>query len=350
MRNALFRALGVVLVAGICFNAFGAGRECSSVSARACEIARSLGRGVNFGMALESLNSGGELTESDWRKVRDASERFNNVRLLVSFPDFASADSSAVLDTAFMARVDRLVNYFLDRNVAVVLAMHRYNQLTGDPLRKSQRRVREEDLRPRFVSMWSQIAGRYRNRAPRLAFEIYNEPHGALDPSAWNSLLRDTVRAVALIDPERVMILDSPNYANAYFLWSLTLPLDVSRNLVASVHSYRPMNFTHQGAGWVADRYPLGVGCCTDPQVTEVRKFVEFASTWSANKGVPVYIGEFGAIEYADGLSRANYAKSSREIFESFGMSWSYWEMGEGFRIHLGDQGWSPLLTNALFD
>lgn len=321
--------------------------RCSAVSFIACKEFLRLGRGVNFGMAINGLNLGKGISSEEWRALEDARDRFDSFRLLLSWPDFASPDRGGDIDEKFAQQVDELIRFMTAKNGRVIVAMHRYNQLTGDRLREYQVKVDDSVMEERFVNIWKQIARRYARRYEGLIFELYNEPHGRLTPDLWNALTSRTLDSIREFDATRIVVIDAPFWANASHLKVLRLPHD--KNIFVSVHAYFPFEFTHQGADWGSPRYPVGVTCCSDIQRAKIRDNLRMAAEWSQSTGFPIYVGEFGSTERADNLSRAEFIAASRIVIEGFGMSWAYWEMGPGFSIYsIKDGKWNMALLDAL--
>jgi endoglucanase len=293
--------------------------------------------------------------EGDWevrlepRFIDLVTKDFNNVRVPVRWSNHASPDGAAVIDVFFANRVDGVVDSLLKKNVYVILNMHHYNQIFGDQLHKGEFEVAPEVVEKRFVNMWRQIAVRYKNRSPKLIFELLNEPHGTLDSDKWNRLFAETLAAVREVDPKRI-VMGGPTYWNApKDLSKLKLPKD--QNLIVQFHSYLPFNFTHQGVTWLPMNLPLGVTCCDVKQRSEIASDIELANQWSRAAGYPVYLGEFGAIKEGDNKSRAEYARFVRETAESKGISWAYWEFASGFGIFDPNTStWNPQMRRALLD
>ena len=65
----------------------------------------------------------------------------------------------------------------------------------------------------------------------------------------WNALLRRGLEAIRAADPTRTVVVGPVAQNDVAALEDLDLPPDP--NLVAAVHYYAPMRFTHQGAHWV---------------------------------------------------------------------------------------------------
>ena len=301
-------------------------------SPAARQFAASLGRGVNFGNMLDAPTEGAWSLRVDDRFIdmagTQAGGSIASVRLPVRWSNHASADAQARIDPAFMARVDDVVRRLLARGVPVVLDMHHYRQLDGDPLDAGEAAVPDALVEPRFFAMWQQIAEHFRDAPATLAFELYNEPHGRLT-AGWNDLMSRGVRLVRLSNPARILVVGPTQWNSARALGSFEVPPDA--NLVLTVHHYDPFTFTHQGAPWIQPALPLGIGCCSAQQLADIRAPLDTAQRFGARTGYPVYVGEFGAFETVPPADRNRYTRAMRDEMERRGMTWTYWELAGGF-------------------
>ena len=299
-----------------------------------------LGAGVNLGNMLDAPHEGdwGSRVQDEYPAViKEAG--FGHVRLPVRWSAHASRDASARIDPAFMARVDDVVGRLLAQGLTVVLDMHHYRQLDGDPLDPGDLKVDASDVKPRFLSMWRQIAEHFSGRSERLWFELYNEPHGSLTAAAWNDLASRALRAVRTSNPDRVVVIGPAQWNSAGALESLTLPADA--NLVVTIHDYEPFLFTHQGATWNApvSARPTGVRCCDAQQRQQLTEPLAIGARWAERHGVPLWLGEFGSYggpsaQPNDMAARAEYTRLVRDAAEERGIAWAYWEFDAGFGIY----------------
>lgn len=302
-------------------------------SASATATAAAIGRGVNFGNMFEAPTEGAwGLTVTDDFIDKAAAAGFTSVRLPVRWSNHAGAQAPFTIDTAFMARVTSVVDKLLAKGVVVVLNMHHYRQLDGDPLDAGESPVGASVVELRFVMLWDQIATHFQGRGPRLVFELYNEPHGRMNGEPWNVLAARALRVVRRTNPDRAVIIGPTSYNSAGDLRLLKMPNDA--NLIGTVHNYNPFPFTHQGAEWVSPVLPVGVTCCSAAQVAEMTAPLDVAKTWSTAKRYPVFVGEFGAYSKADTTSRIEFNRKMREAMEERGMSWAYWEFASGFGVY----------------
>ncbi|MEP6504931.1 MAG: glycoside hydrolase family 5 protein [Betaproteobacteria bacterium] len=301
-------------------------------SPAARQFAASLGRGVNFGNMLDAPTEGAWSLRVDDRLIglvgAAGGQGIASVRLPVRWSNHAGADANAAIDPAFMARVEDVVQRLLARGVPVVLDMHHYRQLDGDALDAGEAAVADAVVERRFLAMWQQVAERFRGYPSTLAFELYNEPHGRLEPR-WNDLMSRGVRLVRLSNPHRVIVVGPVQWNSARGLPMFSMPPDP--DLVLTVHHYDPFAFTHQGAPWVSPALPTGVDCCSAQQVADVRGPLATAQAYGARIGYPVYVGEFGAFETVEAGARKRYTRLMRSEIEARGMTWTYWELAGGF-------------------
>jgi endoglucanase len=302
-------------------------------SAQVRATAAALARGINFGNMLEGPREGdwGLRVEDEFIALVGEGRFTKAVRLPVRWSNHASADAQAAIDPAFMARVDDVVTRLLARGVTVVLNMHHYRQLDGDALDPGEVRVADAVLQDRFVAMWRQIAARFAGRSPQLVLELYNEPHGALEPH-WNALIARTLPVVRESNPTRVVVLGPVQWNSARALAQLKLPNDA--NLLLTVHHYEPFNFTHQGASWITPTPPLGTDCCDAQQYRLVTELLDLALADSRRRSVPVFVGEFGAYSQAPQAARVRWLRLMREEMARREMPWFYWELAGGFGLY----------------
>ena len=317
-------------------------------SAQAFQVAKALGRGINFGNMLEAPNEG------DWGLTLrpdflDAVTHagFQTVRLPVRWSNHAATKRPFRLDVAFANRVESVVDKLLAKGIYVVLNMHHYRALDGDTPDKGDEPQDASLSDERFLALWAQIAQRFAGKSDKLIFEIYNEPHKLLDAPHWNELIARASAAVRKSNPQRLLMLGPIQWNNASALAELRLPND--SNLIVTVHNYAPFKFSHQGAAWIDPVLPVGVSCCDAGQRAEMLLPLDTAKQWSEEHRYPVFIGEFGSYEKADMASRVRFTQTMREEIELRGFGWAYWELAAGFGVYDPDarQFRTPLL-NAL--
>jgi endoglucanase len=301
-----------------------------------------LGRGVNMGNALDAPSEGAwgfTLEEKYFQAAKDAG--FNSVRIPVRWSAHAMTEPPYTIDPNFMKRVDWAVNCALSRNMPVMLNVHHYYELFSDP----------NSHRERFLAIWQQIAEHYKDYPQILLFEPINEPSGKLSGSVLSSVLKQTIDIIRKSNPDRIIIAGS-EWNVAGKLSSLQIPKE-DRDIIVSIHSYSPLEFTHQGAPWVTDHDSnawLGTKWTgTDAEKKAIEKEFDIAVAWAKKNNRPVNLGEFGSFNKADMESRARYTKFVAEAAIERGFSFNYWQFDSDFAVYdIKTNTWIKPLLDAL--
>ena len=342
------RILLAFLAAVTACAAHAAPQSCSAVTPETCNIARALGRGINMGNMLDAPREGDWGVKLEPAYVDTVAGAFKTVRLPVRWSNHAARTADAAIDEAFAKRVDQAVDAFLAKGMYVILDVHHYTQITGDKQHPNEFAVDPAVMDERLVNLWKQIAARYKDRSPKLLFELLNEPHGRLSGETWNQLALRALAAVRATNPARTVLIGPDEWNGIPSLKKLRLPMD--RNIIVMIHNYDPFPFTHQGVENMP-QFPEGPTCCDDRQRKQIADALDTARRWNEMTGYPVYLGEFGAYEKADMKSRAAYARIVRDEAEKRGIGWAYWEFASSFGVWSPkSHAWIEPLRSALLD
>jgi endoglucanase len=287
---------------------------------------RRIGRGVNFGDALEAPDEGQwgvVLREEYFQLAKDAG--FDSIRLPVRWNTHALESPPYTIYPSFFERIDWAVENALSRGLILILDFHHFTDFMDCA----------SCQRGRLLLLWQQIADHYRGYPPELAFELLNEPTNAVPAAEWNDALAATLACIRATNPKRIVVVGPVNWNGAGALESLELPEEDDR-LIATFHYYDPFQFTHQGAGWAegSDAW-LGTewtGSAAEQQA--VRGTFAAAAAWGSAHNRPIFLGEFGAYQEADMDSRARWTAFVAREAESLGFSWAYWEFCSGFGVY----------------
>jgi endoglucanase len=92
-----------------------------------------------------------------------------------------------------------------------------------------------------------------------------------------------------------------------------------------------------------ADRNPSGPATIANE--------LDVAATFAEVHHLPVYMGEFGAIDHADPRSRALWTRMTRVEAERRGFGWAYWDDGSNFKVYdRATRSWVPSIRSALLE
>ena len=282
-----------------------------------------LGRGMNIGNALESpryINWGVEMKYEYFDTIKEAG--FDTVRLPVRFSDY-SHHENGILEDVFIEKIDAYINYALDLGLLLILDFHHFEEIKSNP----------EGEKERFISIWSQLAERYKDYPNRLVFELLNEPKDNLSGDVWNLYIQEAVSVIRETNPARLIIVGGAPYNSVESLETLSLPND--ENLVVTFHYYAPAEFAFQGNPYHAGYEDLHSikWTATEEEVNRLRTDFSKVRDWAKENNVDVFLGELGIVKTVPFEYRSKWTKAVIDTAEEMGFSWAYWELASHFGI-----------------
>jgi len=291
-----------------------------------------LGRGINLGNKLEAPSEGewGAPVEA-WMLTTIKQGGFATVRIPTRWSAHAAASPPYAIDAAFLDRVTWVVHQALSAGLMVVLNIHHYEEIFGDP----------HGQRDRFLALWQQIATHFRNYPETLVFEVLSEPNTNLTPELWNEFLIDAFAVIRQSNPDRYVMLGTGEWGGIGAMHRLRLPND--NRLIFTFHYYSPFEFTHQGAEWVSGSSAwLGTTWGTSRDSAAVQNDFNSVAEWAGQHNITVCIGEFGVYSRAAMDDRVAWTAFVTREAEQRGFSWAYWEFDSGFGAYTDGQ-WNEL-------
>ena len=272
-----------------------------------------MGAGWNLGNSLDAL--GGETswgnpktTKAMVDAVRQAG--FKTMRVPVRWDEHMGAAPNRTIATAWMDRVEEIVNYGLTNGMYVIVNIH-HNNGWQDPTNAN-----ENNAKDYLTKIWAQIAARFQKYDNHVIFEVMNEPKytagGNDNATDWwgkteyyqvinrlNAAALSTIRATGGNNAKRLVML--PGYAanNDSRMSNLVLPSNDAM-IAVSVHSYDPQDFCMSYSA-------------TQTSVFSDTKFVQdmfnlVASTF-VKKNIPVILGEWAATNKSNLSERVKHAQ-----------------------------------------
>ena len=209
---------------------------------------------------------------------------------------------------------------------------------------------KEKRFQDTFLTLWEQIARRYKNESIIWGYDLVNEPVEGLVPydlMDWRDLAMAAVQRIRVIDSEHAIIIEGAPWGGPGALADLE-PLPFSK-LVYSFHMYEPGEFTHQNVynNVPPISYPgLISGQMWDKE--QLRKNMKRVLDWQLDYNVHIYVGEFSAIRWAPGNSAYAYLQDAIDIFEENNWDWAYHAFREwpGWSVeHIGDKNNTQLAS-----
>ena len=261
---------------------------------------------------------------------------FNAVR--INLHAFSHMDSGNRLDPAWLKTLDQAVQAALAQKLTVILDEHNFGDCGTDPAA----------CKPKLIAFWKQIGERYKDAPDGVVFELLNEPNKGLTDELWNSWIAELLPVVRATNPTRNVIVGPAFWNNISHLDQLKLP-ENDRHLIATVHYYLPMEFTHQGASWNPDTAKLGVTWGTPAERQRMKADFDTVQAWAKSHDRPMLLGEFGAYDKGDMASRAAYTAAAAREAEARGWAWAYWQFDSDFIVYdIKKDGWVEPIHEAL--
>jgi len=296
-----------------------------------------LGRGVNV-LGYDHIwksRSEGRFQEEHFKLIHDAG--FNHVR--INLHPFRDAKSNGKVDDVYWQTLDSEVQQALNHQLAVILDFHEFMEMAKDPASKHDR----------FLAVWKRIARRYQDAPSSVFFEILNEPNTEMTPELWNRFLREALAVIRETNPCRTVIVGPGQWNNVDMLEKLDLP-EQDRNIIVTVHYYKPFEFTHQGTPWTDLKDKTGVPWNgSEKEVAAISRDFRKVQDWAKKHNRPIYLGEFSAYEKADEASRVRYIDCVARQAEKLGWSLAYWQFDSDFVLYdIPNHRWIEPIRNAL--
>jgi endoglucanase len=298
---------------------------------------QAMGRGLNV-LGYDPL-------WDDFAKARIHARHFQIIHeagfhtLRVNLMAFDHMDAQNRLDAAWLKTLDWVVKTAIANDLIVILDEHDYNFCAEQA----------DACRTKLLAFWQQVSEIYKDAPASVVFEILNEPNGQLTAERWNALMHESLAAIRKSNPTRNVVIGPNNWNAIYALGKLDLPED-DRHIIATIHYYAPMAFTHQGASWSKMTEHLsGVTWGSDAEKKRVVDDFAVAERWSKAHNRPLLLGEFGAYDKGPMESRILYTSSVARAAEALRWAWTYFQFDINFLAwDMAKDAWIEPIRRAL--
>ena len=283
---------------------------------------------------VDSAHAGVE-TETAWgcpkanQTLFDAlkAKGFNTVRVPTTW--FQHLDDDNNIDPEWMARVKEVVDYGIKNDMYIILNVHHENWINRSDFADAY-----DEMQPKLMKIWSQIAEEFKDYDQHLIFECMNEPRAVGTDHEWwaaeavpecdviNKLEHDFVDLIRSTDGPyaKTRLLMLPGYcasAETQFLEAIDVPNDPY--VAVSIHAYSPYDFTMN---------------------TAIKDHSVFTSAYSANlanilqgmrdtfldNNIPVVIGEMGTSNFDNTDARVAWTTQYFTTAKKYGIPCCLWD------------------------
>lgn len=320
--------------------------------------------GWNLGNTLDSVSSSGKGGETEWGNPKANQTLMNGIkelgfgviRIPVTWMGHIGDAPGYNITEERLNRVAEVADMAHNAGLLAIINIHH----DGSPewwlsIKKARDSSEEKnEITAKFTRVWEQIAEKFKDYGDWLIFEPMNEIQDGgwcwsadfrTDAGAqaqfdilneWNKIFVDKVRGTGGKNTGRYLVI--PSYAASFECAypggkikdhpvknigdMFKVPVDAQNKIIISFHYYRPDNIGLQGTNskWGSDSDKKAVEAAFEPFMTHYVK-----------KGIPVIIGECGAVQQSSDEGNKVRKKYIAHIYAAarkYGLVPIYWDNG----------------------
>ncbi|KOR88058.1 cellulase family glycosylhydrolase [Paenibacillus solani] len=258
--------------------------------------------GWNLGNSLDSVGA----DETAWgnpcitKALIDqiAAQGYKSIRIPVTWNEHIGSAPNYTINSAYMDRVQEVVDWALDADLYVMINVHHDSWLWISHMENNR-----NDVTAKYNAIWTQIANRFKHHSNKLMFESVNEPRftdgGTTNETTafrmldeLNMSFHQIIRSSGANNAKRPLVLStleaSPTQERMNELYKTMNKLN-DANLIATVHYYGFWPFSVNIAGYT--RFE------EDTRNDIDQTFNNVYNTFIA-RGIPVILGEYGLLGF----------------------------------------------------
>ncbi|MGC8738314.1 MAG: glycoside hydrolase family 5 protein [Candidatus Hydrogenedens sp.] len=250
---------------------------------------------------------------------------FNFVRLPMDYRCWTDEESLYQIREEDLKEIDKTIEFGKKYNIHVCLNFHRAPGWTVAKPEETINLWNDEEAQKICTYHWQTFAKRYKDISPmQLSFNLLNEP-GNISPEKHKNVIGKLVEVIRNVDEER------PIHCDGRF-WGAFPPIELSDlGIIANLHMYKPFAITHYKASWVGvwDNVPIPEYPYKEDEFLWDKEGIreQVIKPWKAleDKGVPVFVGEFGAFNQTPHKAVMAWLADTLNLFHEAGWGWSMW-------------------------
>ena len=275
--------------------------------------------GINFN---DKFNTSKKWIGLDHERLVDEmySAGFNAVRIPIKVSDKIKNKDEKI---KFFNSLDDFSKKLIEKNFLVVIDLHD-DYYSNPPVMSDH-----SDL----LLAWGEIISVFKKYNENLVYEILNEPHGINIKNNWNNIQESVIEKIRKEDSNKKRkIIVTPHGWSDILSYKNFKKIN-QENLIYTFHYYEPFIFTHQGAYWTKNYYP--VGAIWQDAASELKIVRDFLLMNAISPSSNIVLGEFGVIKLAkDDVSKHKWINVVKREAKRNGYWSFYWSMNGDFGIY----------------
>ncbi len=235
-----------------------------------------------------------------------------------------------------LRHLDNVVQRFGAQGIYVILDLHAAGQNTLTHNREYGNILwQDKKMQKRVVALWEMLSQRYKNTPYIAGYDILNEPT-APSKKALHALYQKIIDGIRRADKKHILFVETNlfprKYKNVYFGGTYS-----DKNIVLSLHFYKPPSFTNQGIGSrsTGQKYPGTYRKLYWDKKQIANYMAEFLNMPEA-RGRPFYVGEFSANVWYGGADALRWTEDAISVFKAKGIHFTYFQYKSGMLNQLG--------------
>jgi len=264
--------------------------------------------------------------ESDFSAIRELG--FNYVRLPMSYKCWCEENDWYKLKEKHLKEIDQAVEWGKQYGLHVCINFHRspgytINDVVFKPQYKEKTSIWDDDDTLKACAFhWKHFAERYKGIPnSRVSFNLFNEPTGTTEEK-HDRVIRYLVSEIRSIDPDRLIAIDGYNFSPSKTLIDL--------KIAQCARGYTPGVVTHYKAAWAfspLDNIPTWPMKDNNGELWDSARLEKHFQPWKdiEEKGIGVYVGEFGVYNKTPHDVTLAFLKDNLEIWKANKWGYAMW-------------------------
>lgn len=271
------------------------------------EILKDMTTGWNLGNSFDAFAYSPEKKggETGWGNPKTTEEMidavakagFNLLRIPVTWFEDLGPSPDFIINPARLSRLKEVIDYAVLNRMYVIINTHHENSWI-----KPEESC-YDSVEPKFIKLWEQIAGYFKEYDERLLFEALNEPRIEGGPEEWQGAteeVREVINRLQAVFVKTVRKTGGNNLKRGLLLTTAAasasdtavdgLKLPEDENIIVSVHTYLPHPFCYE----YADNSDTKIWDGSENY--KIDNVFDKLNRTFISRDIPVIITEYGAV------------------------------------------------------
>lgn len=279
-----------------------------------------------FGFNLQNffmVHSKRSVEEPEIKLIKELG--FNFIRFPMDYRCWTNPNNLYQINESTLEEIDKGINICLKYGVHVCLNFHRAPGWTVAKPDEPLSLWKDGEAVKACAFHWKLFAERYKHISKDyLSYNLLNEPPG-IPEDVHRRVVGNLIEEIRKVDSKKYILCNGR-------MWGTLPPFELTDfGIVASFHMYHPFTITHYKAEWAGNwenvpipTYPLKEkNLIWDKDTIEEKHILPWIDL--QEKGIPIFVGEFGAYNKTPHDVVIRWMKDCLDIFKKYHWGWALW-------------------------